>query len=363
MTAQRKVDLLLEFASIMAKENELDALLNTMANYAKNLLDCDRSSIFLYDKDTDELWTKVALETKETIRIPAESGVAGYAALSKEIQIVVDAYNDFRFNPEVDQITGYTTKSILTVPLLNHNDEVLGVFQGLNKSDGLFTKDDAEMLQLISNYATKSIENALLYTQLTQTQTQIIIKLSSAAEFKDSETSMHTKRVGYYAEIMAKALGLSNKDVELVKLTAPMHDAGKIGIADAIIHKPGKLDEEEFEKMKEHAKIGYDLLFDEDNEFLRAAAEIAKDHHEKVDGSGYPHGLFGDEISLFGRITAIADVFDALTTRRPYKEPWSFQDALNYLQENRGSHFDTTLVDLFITNEEHVRLIHKEYKD
>ncbi len=363
MTAQEKVDLLLSFAKVMAKESELHALLETMADYAKDLIAADRCSIFLYDSKEDELWTTVAHEEEKVIRIPADSGVAGFAALSKEIQIVVDAYNDFRFNPKVDQITGYTTKSILTVPLLNHNDEVLGVFQALNKHDGLFNMNDAEMLLLISNYASKSIENALLYTQLTRTQTQIITKLSSAAEFKDADTSMHTRRVGFYAAIMAKGLRLPSKDIELLKLTAPMHDAGKIGISDAIIHKPGKLDVQEFHEMKKHSILGYDLLFDEDNNFLRTAAEIARDHHEKVDGTGYPSGLIGEEISLFGRITAIADVFDALTTKRPYKDPWTFEEAFGYLQTNAGTHFDTTLVDIFIAETNEVKVVYDKYKD
>lgn len=362
MTAQNKVDLLLEFATVMAKENELHNLLEAMADYAKKLVHADRCSIFLYEPKEDELWTTVAHGT-DTIRIPADTGIAGYAALSKEIQIVVDAYNDFRFNPEIDQHTGYTTKSILTVPLLNHNDEVIGVFQALNKEDGLFSMDDAEMLLLISNYASKSIENALLYTQLTHTQTQIILKLSSAAEFKDEDTSKHTKRVALYSAMIAKALGLPNKDIELIKLTAPMHDAGKIGISDAIIHKPGKLTDEEFVTMRNHAMIGYNLLCDDDNEFLRTASEIARDHHEKVDGSGYPEGRIGDDISLFGRIVAIADVFDALTTKRPYKEAWPFDTAIEYLDEQKGSHFDTTLVDLFIENLGEVRKIYKDYCD
>lgn len=363
MTAQQKVDLLLSFAKIMARETDLNDLLTSMADYAKDLLNANRCSIFLYDAKEDELWTTVAHETDKEIRIPADSGVAGYSALSKEIQIVVDAYNDFRFNPEVDQTTGYTTKSILTVPLLNHNDEVLGVFQALNKESGLFTIDDAEMLLLISNYASKSIENAILYSQLTRTQTQIITKLSSAAEFKDADTSMHTRRVGYFAGIIAKGLGLSPKDVELVRLTAPMHDVGKIGISDAIIHKAGKLDVQEFAEMKKHAMIGYELLFDEDNNFLRMAAEIARDHHEKVDGTGYPEGLIGDEISLFGRIAAIADVFDALTSKRPYKEGWLFSDAIQYLEDNSGTHFDRTLVDIFISCKDEVHEVYKKYQD
>lgn len=362
MTAQQKVDLLLEFATVMSKEHELHPLLITMADYAKDLLASDRCSIFLYDSKEDELWTTVAHGEAE-IRIPADAGVAGFSAFSKETQIVVDAYNDFRFNPEVDRLTGYTTKSILTVPLLNHNDEVLGVFQALNKDTGLFTSNDAEMLLLISNYASKSIENAMLYSQLTQTQTQIITKLSSAAEFKDADTSLHTKRVGHYSAIIAKGLGLAPKDIELIKLTAPMHDAGKIGIADSIIHKPGKLDVDEFEEMKKHTMIGYELLLDEDNNFLRTAAEIARDHHEKVDGSGYPSGLIGDEISLFGRITSIADVFDALTSKRPYKEPWSFDEGVQYLSDRSGTHFDTTLVDIFVNAREEVKAIYKKYQD
>ena len=362
MTAQEKVDLLLEFARVMSKENELQHLLISMADFSKNLLNCDRCSIFLHDSKEDELWTTVAHGTGQ-IRIPADSGVAGYSALSKEIQIVVDAYNDFRFNPAVDQITGYTTRSILTVPLLNHNDQLLGVFQALNKQEGLFTSDDAEMLLLISNYASKSIENAMLYTQLTNTQTQIILKLSSAAEFKDEETSMHTKRVGSYSALIAKALGLPTKDIELLELTAPMHDAGKIGIPDAILKKPGKLDEDEFTHMKKHSDMGYTLLHDDDNDFLRAAALIARDHHEKVDGTGYPEGLVGEEISLFGRIVAIADVFDALSTKRPYKEAWSLEDSFAFLDENKGTQFDRTLVELFLANEKEVRAIYKTYKD
>lgn len=362
MTAQKQIDLLLAFAKQISKENDLDHLLNVMADYAKDLVDADRCSIFLYDSKSDELWTTVS-QGSDGIRIPADSGVAGYAALSKEVQIVVDAYNDFRFNPEVDQVTGYTTRSILTVPLLNHKDEVLGVFQALNKENGLFTRDDAEMLLLISNYASKSIENALLYSKLNETQTQIILKLSSAAEFKDDETSLHTKRVGLYSRLIAEKLGLSQKDADLIELTAPMHDAGKIGIADIIIHKPEKLSDAEFEKMKKHTEIGYKLLYDDENEFLRMAAIIAQDHHEKVDGSGYPNGLIGDEISLFGRIVAIADVFDALTTKRPYKNPWTLSDAFKYLQTHKASHFDSSLVDIFIANKKEVQAIYKKFHD
>lgn len=363
MTAQKKLDLLLEFANVMSKEHEINHLLDAMADYAKNLLAADRVSIFIYDSKEDELWTTVSQGVDNEIRIPADSGLAGYAALSKEIQIVVDAYSDFRFNPEIDQITGYTTKSVLVVPLLDHNDELLGVFQALNKVDGLFTTDDSEMLLLISNYASKSIENALLYSQLSQTQTQLIHKLSSAAEFKDQDTSKHTQRVGKYAAIVARGVGLPEREVELIELTAPMHDAGKLGIPDAILQKPGRLTHDELFEMQKHAQIGYHILHDDDNELLRIAAEIARDHHEKVDGTGYPDGKIGDEISLFGRIVSIVDVFDALVSSRPYKEAWSFEKALGYLEENKGSHFDVTLVEIFMKNIDKIREVYINYHD
>ena len=142
-----------------------------------------------------------------------------------------------------------------------------------------------------------------------------------------------------------------------------MHDAGKIGIADKILLKQDKLTDEEFEVMKTHAKLGHDLLFDEENEYLKAAALIALEHHEKWDGTGYPKGKRGEEISIFGRIVAIADVFDALISTRPYKVPWSFEKAHKHLQHNSGTHFDPTLIDLFNKNIERIHTIYQELKD
>ena len=361
-SAEKQLAILLEFGKVINKTKSLDDVLESMANFARDILQADRCSIFIYDKNKDELWSKVAHEV-HPIRITAKRGLAGYAALSKETQIVVDAYNDYRFNREVDKATGYLTHTILSVPLLDNQENTIGVFQALNKKQGIFTNVDAELLLLISNYAASAIENAILYDKLRDTQTKIINKLASAAEFKDQETSKHTKRVGLYSALLAEKYGLSQEDIAKIELAAPMHDAGKIGIADKILLKPDKLSKNEFEMMKTHTQLGHDLLFDEENEYLKAAALIALEHHEKGDGTGYPHGKKGEEISIFGRIVAIADVFDALISVRPYKEPWSFEKAHTLLNENSGTHFDPALIALFNENIEKIRTIYQELKD
>ena len=361
-SAEKQLAILLEFGKVINKTKSLDDVLESMANFARDILQADRCSIFIYDKNKDELWSKVAHEV-HPIRITAKRGLAGYAALSKETQIVVDAYNDYRFNREVDKATGYLTHTILSVPLLDNQENTIGVFQALNKKQGIFTNVDAELLLLISNYAASAIENAILYDKLRDTQTKIINKLASAAEFKDQETSKHTKRVGLYSALLAEKYGLSQEDIAKIELAAPMHDAGKIGIADKILLKPDKLSKNEFEMMKTHTQLGHDLLFDEENEYLKAAALIALEHHEKWDGTGYPHGKKGEEISIFGRIVAIAAVFDALISVRPYKEPSSFEKAHTLLNENSGTHFDPALIALFNENIEKIRTIYQELKD
>lgn len=358
----KALNILLTLGKVLNKVRDLDDILQVLADYAKEAVDADRCSIFIYDKRTNELCSRFS-HGVPGIRIPADKGIAGYAALSKDTQIVVDAYNDFRFNSDVDKMTGYITKTILSVPLVDKDDETIGVFQAINKKDGIFNTFDAELLLLISNNTGFALENAVLREKLKSSQSKIIHKLSSAAEFKDEDTSRHTKRVGMYSALIAEKLGWSEDEVELIKAAAPMHDAGKIGIPDAILLKNGPLSPEEFEHMKSHALIGYKLLFDSDDELLQKAALIAKEHHEKFDGSGYPNGLKADEISLYGRIVAIADVFDALMSKRPYKPAWTLTKAFHTIQQSAGSHFDPKLVEIFMKNKNTVKEIYEQLKD
>ena len=178
----------------------------------------------------------------------------------------------------------------------------------------------------------------------------IVRKLGRAAEYRDNETGLHIIRMSQIAALLASRLGLSATESEEILNAAPMHDIGKIGIPDEILLKPGKLDPDEWEIMKTHTVIGADILDDDDCELLKMAKEIAISHHEKFDGSGYPYGLKGDEIPLSGRITSLADVFDALTSERPYKKAWDLAETITYIKDHSGSQFDPKIVQVLIEN-------------
>ncbi len=190
-----------------------------------------------------------------------------------------------------------------------------------------------------------------------------IERLSRAAEYRDPETGAHVQRMAHYSALIARQLGWSAERQALVLRAAPMHDVGKVGTPDQILLKPGRLTPEEMAVMRQHAQIGHDILFDSDNPDLQAGAEIALHHHEKWDGTGYPRGLRGEAISPLGRVVAVADVFDALTSARPYKPAWSLERARAYLEENRGTHFDPVCVDAFLAVWEEALLIREQFAD
>jgi len=183
--------------------------------------------------------------------------------------------------------------------------------------------------------------------QLIDTRLQIIHRLGRAAEFKDNETGLHVIRMSHYSRLIAEAYGGNEEWSDLVFCASPMHDIGKIGIPDRVLLKPGKLDKDEWEIMMTHSAIGGEIIGTDDSPLLKLSATIAMTHHEKWDGSGYPNGAIGEDIALEGRIVAIADVFDALTSERPYKKAWSIEDAVKFIDDNSGSHFDPKLVLLF----------------
>jgi putative two-component system response regulator len=187
--------------------------------------------------------------------------------------------------------------------------------------------------------------------------------LSKAAGYRDPETGEHLTRMANYTKIIAAHLGLSAEEQALLLNAAPMHDVGKIGIPDHILLKPGRLDEEELKIMRRHAEIGADILKTSNTRLLQTGAEIALTHHEKWDGSGYPAGLAGKAIPLYGRIVAVADVFDALTSERPYKAAWSLERACNFLRENSGTHFDPQCVQAFFAGWDEVLDIHQRFQD
>ncbi|MCK5001494.1 MAG: two-component system response regulator [Gammaproteobacteria bacterium] len=186
--------------------------------------------------------------------------------------------------------------------------------------------------------------------QINKTRLQIIQRLGRAAEYKDDDTGLHVIRMSQYSHILGLAAGMSETEADMLMNAAPMHDIGKIGIPDSILKKPGKLDDNEFDIMKTHCEIGAEILGEDTSELLQLARVVALTHHEKWNGDGYPNGLAGEEIPRVGRIVAIADVFDALTSARPYKDAWTVEDAVELLQSTSGAgaHFDSQLVTLFV---------------
>ncbi len=184
--------------------------------------------------------------------------------------------------------------------------------------------------------------------ELNQSRLEVVRRLGRAAEYRDNETGLHIIRMSRYAALMAASLGWSDADCELLLHASPMHDIGKIGIPDHILLKPGKFEPHEWEVMKRHAQMGADILSDGDSVLMQLARDIALTHHEKWDGSGYPNGLAGTDIPQAGRIVAVADVFDALTSSRPYKKAWPVEDAVRLVREQSSLHFDPEIVSHFL---------------
>ncbi len=199
--------------------------------------------------------------------------------------------------------------------------------------------------------------------QLNETRLEIIRRLGRAAEYKDNETGTHVIRMSRYSQLMAMAAGLGTSEGDLILNAAPMHDIGKIGIPDNILRKPGKLEPGEWDLMKKHAEFGLEIIGDHDSDILKAASIVAWTHHEKWNGSGYPRSLQGKDIHLYGRIIAIADVFDALTSRRPYKEAWPAEQAFQHIHGESGHHFDPELVPVFLELRPDIEKIRDELTD
>lgn len=192
---------------------------------------------------------------------------------------------------------------------------------------------------------------------------EIIFRLAKAAEYRDEHTGYHIQRIAHYTVALGVHLGLNNETLEVLRYASPLHDIGKLGIPDAILLKPGALTKEEWEIMKEHTLIGANILKGSKIKYLKAAEKIALYHHERWDGSGYPEGLKGEKIPLFARITAIADVFDALTTDRPYRKALSVEEAFTIIEEGKGKHFDPELVNIFFKIKEEILTIRELFKD
>ena len=352
--SQRILELLFSYMPKIAAERKMDNLLVLMADLGRSIVSADRCSLWLVDEDNGELWTKVAHGVNE-LRIPLNAGFVGYSVRTGEPLLIKDAYQDPRFDRRSDEKTHYRTTSVMTVPLMNSMGHVMGVFQAINKQgvnekgeQDVFSIQDLERLSLTAVYSAKTVESAMLNAELEATQREIIHILGDASESRSQETGDHIQRVAEISYTLAKLIGLPEEDVDNIRLAAPMHDLGKVGIPDAILNKPGRFTDEEYAIMKSHSEKGYNMLCNSKRKLLRFAAEIARSHHERWDGRGYPRGIAGEEIPLAGRICAIADVLDALSSPRCYKQPWPEEKVKEEFIKQRGAQFQPELVDVLI---------------
>ena len=336
---------------------DIDVLLKVIAEETKIAIQADRCTVFLLDKDKNELWSKVALGMdSQEIRFPADKGLAGYVVKTGEPLNIADAYADDRFNPDIDKKTGYHTKTILCMPIKNNNQEIIGAFQVLNKFGGVFTKSDEDLLVAIGGSASIALENAQLFERQKELYKEqkalfesFIDTLATSIDARDKITAGHSSRVKLYSMLLVEQLNCDAKFKELVEKAAILHDIGKIGIRDSVLQKEGKLTDEEYKHIQEHVKITHDILnkiyMSED---FKQITEFACSHHEKYDGSGYYRKLSGENIPYGGRILAVADVFDAITSKRHYRDKMPIQNVIDILILGKDKHFDGKLVDEFL---------------
>lgn len=382
-----KINTFVEVTEKLSHIKDIDSLLEEILFQARRLTGSDAGSIYLVEdqklvfryvqNDTlferDEANRKL-IYTHAEMEIN-ERSIAGYVAKTGKSLLIKDAYHleegyPFSFNHSFDTSANYRTTSIMTIPLINSNSETIGVMQVLNATDETgetipYTEQDAKYVSFFANNASIAIERAKMTREM-------ILRMIRMAELRDpKETGAHVNRVAAYtveiyekwAEIKGFPIGETKKVKDILRIAAMLHDVGKVSISDAILKKDGKLTDEEYEAMKWHSQAGANLFEDSVSEMDVLSREVALNHHEKWNGKGYPNGIHGSNIPLSARIVAIADVYDALVSKRAYKEPWPEERVLKIIKEEAGEHFDPELVDIFLSIHDLILAIREKYSD
>lgn len=344
-TTGQRLDVILDITRRLMSVTDLDALLRLMAEATAQLLAADRATIFVVDRERHELWSRVALGSGE-IRVPIGKGLAGAVGETGEMINIADAYDDPRFNRDVDKQSGYRTKSLLTYPMTGNEGRIIGVFQVVNKrGGGAFTQLDVDTLSSLASSAAVAVENAQLVAEQRRLWQSLIETLAATVDARDQQTAGHSQRVTRYAAVIGRAMGLDGKELEKLQAAALLHDYGKIAVRDRFLQKPGKLDDAEFAYMKAHAeKTGEFLAHLEFPHDMREVPLIAAQHHERMDGKGYPNGLGAEQILIGARVVAAADVFDALTAPRYYKPAYPLGKTLEIMDGMAGDHLDPAVM-------------------
>ena len=408
LTAKEKLDELLALGIELNQLNDLDILLEKILTDARRFVNADAGSIYICRKDTldftytqnDTLKKRLPPGEKliySTFSMPINTNsIAGYVASTGQLLNIPDVYNlppevPYSFSKKFDESTGYTTRSVVTLPLKNTRGDILGILQIINARDQNgavipFADEDETLMLHFASVAAVALERA----QMTRA---ILLRMIRMAEMRDpKETGAHVNRVGGYSieifEKWAERHGLTTGEIESgrdsLRMAAMPHDVGKVAISDLILKKPGKFSNDERELMKQHTVLGAQLFLQAQSDFDEAAREVAFNHHERWDGQGYPghvdiatgeplpgyeqpdgsaRGKKEDEIPLFGRIVALADVFDALSSARVYKKAWSEADVLATIEAEAGAQFDPEIVDIFLARIDVLRAIQERYAE
>jgi HD-GYP domain-containing protein (c-di-GMP phosphodiesterase class II) len=408
LSEKDKLDALARLSVDLNLIQDLDILMERILTEARRFVNADAGSIYIRDRgrlhftytQNETLQSRLRAGEKliySTFTVPInDNSIAGYVAKSGQPLNLPDVYRldptcPYHFDKEFDDTTQYSTRSVLTIPLVSSQGDLLGILQIINAQDGKcqvvpFTPSDEKIMTHFASIAAVALARA----QMTRA---ILLRMMKMAEMRDpKETGAHVNRVGGYAveiyENWAHRHHVSPKEVDkkrdILRMAAMLHDVGKVAISDLILKKPGKLDKAEFETMKQHTIFGTQLFMDAQSDFDEAAAQVALNHHERWDGQGYPghidvttgeplqrftrsngsaRGKRGEEIPLFGRIVAIADVYDALSSQRVYKEAWDESEVLANIKAGAGQHFDPELVEIFFSCLNVLRSIQKRYQD
>ncbi len=379
---ERRQQAMVEIVTHLTATLERDELLRRIMNYACELLEVEAASIWLIDRERNDLVLHVAggehRERVEALRVPRGQGIIGHVIETGETVIVNDVLNDRRFYQDLDRQSGFHTRSILCVPLRaprivlgGERGEVEGMIiggaQALNPHhDRIFSAEDVTLFQTLASQAATVIRLAELYRETDMLFTRIIDAITGAIDLKDPYTRGHSQRVSDFSVAIGQELGLPREQLYRLRVASKLHDVGKIRMPDSILKKPGRLDEAEFAEMRRHPTYGVEFLRDNglmELDLLRDSWPALAQHHERLDGRGYPLGLAGDEISLFGRIVAVADVFDALTSHRPYRPPMPIEQVFALLRHGAGAEFDPDCVEALIRAREKGNILTQDERE
>ncbi len=408
LSEQEKLDSLTKLGIELSRINDLDILMERVLLRARQFSNADAGSIYIREgrwlhfayTQNDTLQRKLPQGEKliySTFKVPIdEKSIAGYVAATGKSLNIVDAYLldvtlPYSFSKKFDEAVGYRTQSALTIPLQNSSRQILGILQIINPQDQSgkiikFDNTDEKMMRHFAGVAAVALERA----QMTRA---LILRMIRMAEMRDpKETGAHVNRVaGFSVEIYeqwARKRDLDAREIDktrdILRMAAMLHDVGKVATSDLILKKPARLNQDEYEVMKQHTIQGARLFQNRQSDFDEAAGIVALTHHERWDGNGYPghvdyktgrpmegfrlpngqpRGKQGTEIPLFGRIVALADVFDALSSRRSYKEPWDEITIRTQIEQSAGGHFDPELVEIFFSRYEFLRVIQRRYRE